>query len=131
MTDTEIKERAEEEQNRIIDILKEVGISEKRLRLLNPVIMNTAWMKAKLDDARDAVKNSNIVITYDNGGGQKGIRENPLFKGYESLFKSYMSGMSKILECLPSENIEAEAPVVIEQPKTVLELMREKHKRDA
>lgn len=131
MTDIELKERAEEEQNRIIDILEEVGVSEKRIKLLRPVIQNTAWMKAKLDDARDAVKTSNIVITYDNGGGQKGIRENPLFKGYESLFKSYMSGMAKILECLPEEQIECDSQVVIEQPKTMLELMRQKHKKEA
>lgn len=131
MTDIEIKERAKEEENRIIDILKEVGISDKRMRMLNPVIVNTSWMKAKLDDAREAIRNSNIVISYDNGGGQKGIRENPLFKGYESLFKSYMTGMNRILDCLPAEQIEADTQVVIEQPKSMLELMREKHKREA
>jgi len=131
MTDIEIKERAKEEQNRIEDILLEIGVSDKRMRMLEPVIANTSWMKAKLDDAREAIKNSNIVISYDNGGGQKGIRENPLFKGYESLFKSYMSGMDRILSCLPAEQIEVEAQVQIEQPKTMLELMREKHKREA
>jgi hypothetical protein len=97
MDELEIKARAEEEQNRITDLLSEVGISDKRMKLLEPIILNTAWMKAKLDDAREAIKNSNIVISYDNGGGQKGIRENPLFKGYESLWRSYMAGMAKIL----------------------------------
>ena len=130
MNENEIMARAEEEQNRILDILNEVGVSDKRLNLLAPVILNTSWMKAKLDDAREAIKNSNIVISYDNGGGQKGIRENPLFKGYESLFKSYMSGMNRIIDCLPAEQIEVETQVV-EAPKTMLELMREKHKREA
>ena len=130
MNDAEIKGRAEEEQNRIMGILSEVGVSEKRMRLLEPVIVNTAWMKAKLDDAREAIKNSQIVISYDNGGGQKGIRENPLFKGYESLWKSYMAGMNRILDCLPEEEIEAEARIV-EAPKTMLELMRNKHRREA
>ena len=131
MTDIEIKERAKEEENRILDILNEIGISDKRMRVLEPIIVNTSWIKAKLDDAREAIKNCNVVIAYDNGGGQKGIRENPLFKGYESLFKSYMSGMDRILNCLPAEQIETETKVVIEQPKTMLELMREKHKREA
>ena len=62
MNETEIKARAEEEQNRITDLLSEVGISDKRMKLLEPIILNTAWMKAKLDDAREAIKNSNIVI---------------------------------------------------------------------
>lgn len=129
MDDTEIKARAEEEQKRIQTLLNDVGISDKRQKLLDPIILNTAWMKAKLDDAREAIKTSNIVISYDNGGGQKGIRENPLFKGYESLWRSYMAGMSKILESLPQEVIEQS--VAIEQPKTMLELVRNKHKKDA
>lgn len=130
MNDIEIKERAEQEQGRIKDILYDVGVSDKRMRLLDPVIINTAWMKAKLDDARAAIKNAQIAISYDNGGGQKGIRENPLFKGYESLWKSYMQGMSKILECLPPENIEAETEEIV-KPKTMLDLVRDKHKKEA
>lgn len=130
MDEIEIKARAEEEQNRITDLLTETGVSDKRMRLLAPVILNTAWMKAKLDDAREAIKNSNIVISYDNGGGQKGIRENPLFKGYESLWRSYMAGMSKILESLPLEVVE-QAEAEVEKPATMLELVRRKHKREA
>jgi len=130
MNETEIKARAEEEQNRIIELLNEVGISAKKMKLLEPIVLNTAWMKVKLDDAREAIKNSNIVISYDNGGGQKGIRENPLFKGYESLWKAYMQGMSKIVECLPQEEIKQEAERV-ETTKSVLELVRGKHKKEA
>ena len=130
MNENEIKARAEEEQQRILGIMSEVGISEKRRKMLEPVILNTAWMKAKLDDAREAIKNSNIVISYDNGGGQKGIRENPLFKGYEALFKSYMTGMSKILDALPPEVIRMEAEEDT-KPATVLELVRRKHEKDA
>ena len=130
MDELEIKARAEEEQNRILDLLSEIGISEKRMRLLDPIILNTAWMKAKLDDAREAIKHSNIVISYDNGGNQRGIRINPLFTGYEALWKSYMAGMNKILDCLPAEQIEIETQVV-ESPKTMLELVRNKHIKDA
>ena len=129
MNETEIKARAEEEQKRIAELLNEVGISDKRQKLLEPIILNTAWMKAKLDDAREAIKNSNIVIAYDNGGGQKGIRENPLFKGYESLWRSYMAGMAKILDSLPQEQIEE--AVDIEKPATMLELVRKKHRKEA
>lgn len=129
MNETEIKARAEEEQNRIIELLNEVGISAKKMKLLEPIVLNTAWMKVKLDDAREAIKNSNIVISYDNGGGQKGIRENPLFKGYESLWRSYMAGMAKLLESLPQEQIEQAAE--IEKPVTMLELVRNKHRGKA
>ena len=97
---------------------------------LQPVIENTAWMKAKLDDARAAIKTAQIVVTYNNGGGQKGIRENPLFKGYEALWKSYMHGMNRILDSLPPEIVQAETEI-IERPQTTLELIRNKHKKEA
>ena len=129
MDEAEIRARAEEEEKRILDLLEEIGISDKRMKLLRPIVVNTAWMKAKLDDAREAIKNSNIVITYDNGGGQRGIRENPLFKGYESLWRSYMAGMSKILDSLPQEQIEQASEV--EKPATMLELVRNKHRMKA
>lgn len=129
MDESEIKARAEEEQNRINSLLSDAGISDKRMKLLEPIILNTAWMKAKLDDAREAIKNSNIVISYDNGGGQKGIRENPLFKGYESLWRSYMAGMVKIIDSLPPDQIEQ--AIEVEKPATMLELVRNKHRATA
>ncbi|MBO7430389.1 MAG: hypothetical protein J6U56_05185 [Spirochaetia bacterium] len=126
----DIKAKAKKEERRIKGLLSGSGVSATKMKLLEPIILNTAWMKAKLDDARDAIKSSNIVITYDNGGGQKGLRENPLFKGYENLWRSYMAGMNRIMDSLPDEvvrQVEEEA----EQPKTMLELIRNKHKREA
>ena len=117
---------AEEEKQRLTSLLFSCNVKKERVHALEAVIDNTAWMKAKLDEARAAIKNSSVAIPYDNGGGQKGIRENPIFKGYENLFKSYMAGMSKILDLLPEE--AAEALIDVDRPKTVLEMMREKHK---
>lgn len=130
MNDKEIKKRADDEQIRLIEIMKQSGVSDKRIKMLEPVILNTSWMKAKLDDAREAIKNSNVAIPYDNGGGQTGIRENPLFKGYESLWKSYMNGMDRIVSCLPQDvaRIEVEEAT---KPKTMLELVRSKHAKEA
>lgn len=130
MTKTEINSRSKKEANRIKRLLADAGISPKRIKLMDPVILNTAWMKAKLDDARDAIKSSQVVMSYDNGGGQKGLRENPLFKGYESLWKSYMQGMCKILDSLPEEAVQKETEEV-DKPKTVLELVRSKHVKEA
>ena len=120
------------EKTRIKRLLKESGTSDARMKMLEPVIENVAWMKIKLDQAREKIKASGIVMPYDNGGGQTGIRENPAFKGYEALWKSYMAGMSKLLEAIPPEVIEAEEETEKEQaPVTVLELIRTKHKKEA
>ena len=62
-------------------------------------------------------------MPYDNGGGQRGIRENPAFKGYESLWKAYMQGMNRILDTLPPEQIQNAADDGI-KPQTVLDQIR-------
>ncbi len=124
----DIETRATLERQRIETLLFNFGVSQDRVALLETVIENVSWMKVKLDDTRESIKTTAVVIPYDNGGGQKGLRENPLFKGYESLFKAYMSGMGKIFDALPQSAVEAETEA-IEKPKTVLELVRNKHKK--
>ena len=120
---------AEDEKQRLKSLLFDCGMSDERQKILEPVLDNVAWMRVKLDDAREAIKGSSVAIPYDNGGGQKGIRENPLFKGYESLFKTYMSGIDKILASLPPEIAKEREPEV--KPKSVFEIVRDKHKKDA
>lgn len=125
-----IQKAATKEKNRLKKVLINANVSERRMKILEPVILNVAWMKAELDDARGAVGDQPIVVEYDNGGGQSGTRENPLFKAYESLWKSYMTGMSKIIDSLPEE-VAAEEIEEAEKPKTVLELVRSKHEKEA
>ena len=128
MADAELRVRAEKEQNRITRILSDAGISERRMQTLAPIIENVSWMRAKLDDSRQLIKNSNIVVPYDNGGGQKGIRENPAFKGYEALWKAYMQGMNRILDTLPPEVVQEATETEI-KPATVLDTIRGKHNK--
>lgn len=123
-----LEKRAAQERERITRILKEADVSERRISALKPVIENVSWMRAKLDDSRQLIKHSNIVVPYDNGGGQKGIRENPAFKGYEALWKAYMQGMNRILDTLPPEQIQ-EAAVPDIRPQTVLDTIRNKHSK--
>lgn len=59
------------------------------------------FMANKLEESRKAMKNEPIVIPYDNGGGQSGIRENPHYAAYEKLLATYtrsLDQLSKMLE---------------------------------
>ena len=123
-------ERVVLEIKRLKEILTENNVKPKKIKALDTVIQNTAWMKVKLDDAREKIGGSSVAIPYDNGGGQTGIRENPLFKGYESLWKSYMGGMERILACLPQEPAQIEE-IQAEKPKTILEIVQNKHRKEA
>lgn len=121
---------ATQEAERLKALLSDSGVSENYISVISSVIENTAWMKIKLDEARNAIKTSNVVIPYDNGGGQKGLRENPLFKGYEALFKSYLGGLKQILDGMPEQAAEIKE-AEIEKPVTMLELVRNKHREKA
>lgn len=54
------------------------------------------FQRLQLEDARKRLVNEPLVIEYDNGGGQSGIRENPEWTAYEKLLKSYQATLRAI-----------------------------------
>ncbi len=126
MEKTDLESRKNKEKNRLKRLLKSAGTEEWKIRMLLPVMENTAWMCVKLEDSIAAIKSSEIAITYDNGGGQSGIRQNPLFQGYESLWKSYMTGMSQIMASAGAQkDVKSEKL----KPKSVIALVRSNQKQ--
>lgn len=126
MTDQD--KRIKKEIRRLKKILDEAQISDKREKTLEGVIKNAAFMRVCLDDTIEEIQDCDLVVEYDNGGGQTGYRKNPLFTAYENLFSKYMIAMNTILDSLPAETVAAELPPEEERPKTVLEIVRAKKK---
>ena len=116
---------SEKEYRRLKNLLKKAGVSKEKLQALDTIIRNTAWMKVNLDEAQESITIGELVTTYNNGGGQRGERENPLFKAYENLWKSYMQGMSTIISAMP-ESVAEVKKEEIEKPKNMLEFVRER-----
>ncbi len=129
MTEKDIRKRAVSEKKKLKKLLIAAGTPEERLKIFEPVLDNVSWMKIKLDEAREQIKEENITVEYDNGGGQRGVRENPMFKGYEALWKTYMSGLSSLISGLP----ESKAALIeeSEKPQSMLELIRAKKCKEA
>lgn len=114
----------------IMQTLIDAGVSEARVGILSPVVKNCEWMRKRLDDMRAELEDEQIIVEYTNGNGITADRENMLFTAYEKMWKSYMLGMSKILDALPKETpIAAEDEAL--KPSTVLEFVRNKHRKDA
>lgn len=67
------------------------------------------FMRAKLAETRRGIAKQQVVIPYDNGGGQMGIRLNPAFTGYESLLKSYSATMRDLTALVDKYSEKAEA----------------------
>lgn len=97
----EIGKHCKKEQRKLIRFCRENGVNEDRIDALAPVFANVCWMQIKLEEARFDIGEDGLTVEYDNGGGQSGIRENPAFKAYEALWKSYCAGLQIILGELP------------------------------
>ena len=68
---------------------------------------NVLWMEGKLANAREIIGKSSVAIPYDNGGGQRGIRKNPAFDGYNSLMSSYTKALKQLCEMLGVQEVES------------------------
>ena len=120
---TPVQTPAEIEYTRLMALLSPAG--PERREALEPIVREVAWMRMKLEESRAKIKSAAIVVKYNNGGGQSGYRENPWFKAYEALWKSYLSGMDKILAALPAETAQAEKESEeAAAPKNVIEIVK-------
>lgn len=54
------------------------------------------FLRSKLEESRKKLAKQPLVVEYDNGGGQKGTRENPEYVAYEKLLKSYHATLRAI-----------------------------------
>ena len=75
---------------------------------------NVLWMEAKLAEARAAIGKSSVAIPYDNGGGQRGIRKNPAFDGYNALMTNYTKALKQLCEMLGEQEPEDDEDAIDE-----------------
>lgn len=97
------KRKVTREHKRLEALLDRADVPQQQRDVLAPVIDNMAWQRVKLDEAREEMQDASIVCHYDNGGGQSGERENPIFKAYINLWRAYMVGLEKYTSYLPKE----------------------------
>ena len=74
------------------------------IQAFHPEVLELAesvlFMQHKLEETRELIKDEPLVIEYDNGGGQSGIRENPSYVSYEKLFATYSKGLNALMEII-------------------------------
>lgn len=69
-------------------------LHDESLALAEAVI----FMADKLEEMRGLLADEPLVIEYDNGGGQTGIRENPNYTAYEKLLNTYNKSLRQLTE---------------------------------
>ena len=121
------KRKVTREHKRLEALLDRADVPQQQRDVLAPVIDNMAWQRVKLDEAREEMQDASIVCHYDNGGGQSGERENPIFKAYINLWRAYIVGLEKYTSYLPKELQEEAAGDSI----SVLEKVKQMKKANA
>lgn len=120
-----LRQQAMRERNRLQKLLKQSNA--ERAQALRPLCENVGWMKARLDAAREEIGEAPLMVEYQHGEKQSGVTENPAIRAYESLFRSYVTGLSKILDALPSAAAEAAIEKAPKQTKlAMIKARREK-----
>lgn len=100
--------RVDSELRKLQRITKDAIPDDKRNIVLG-MLPNLAFMKYKLDEARKELLYESIFTEYDNGGGQRGIREHPGFAAYNKLFASFQRGIKQLCDLMPTGAAAADA----------------------
>ena len=69
---------------------------------------NVIFQCHKLAETREAMQKGKqqLVVAYDNGGGQRGIRRNPIFDAYNQLMANYRKSLAQLTELLQQYGME-------------------------
>ncbi len=86
--------RAKAEIKRLNEIFKD--LPSQQVNLVKPLIERAGFMKASLEDLEEDIAKNGEVISYDNGGGQKGIRTNPAVNIYTTTVKIYAAVIKQL-----------------------------------
>lgn len=103
-----IQARYQSELKKLQRLTKDV-IPDDRRNAIMPLMSNIAFLKVKLDQARNELMGESIFTEYDNGGGQSGVREHPGFSAYNKLFTTLSRGIKQITDMMPTGSTAADA----------------------
>ncbi len=85
-----------------------VGIPEKLRPYATELAENVVFQCNKLRDTRRAMEKSGsqLVVAYNNGGGQSGIRKNPIYEAYNQLMGNYRKSLQQLNDLLRMYGME-------------------------
>ena len=76
------------------------GVDERIRPQVTVLAEQVIFMSKKLKESKAGLRDQAIVIPYDNGGGQTGIRENPAFTAYEKLLATYTKSLTALRDAI-------------------------------
>lgn len=78
-----------------------MAIDEKKL-----IKEQLRHMAARIQLEGQRISEESLVVDYDNGGGQSGVRENPFYPAYEKLINTYIKTLTAAKELCADDDAE-------------------------
>ncbi len=84
------------------------GIPEKIRPYAVELAENVVFQCGKLAETRRVMERSNaqLVVGYNNGGGQTGVRKHPIYEAYNQLMANYRKSLQQLTELLQTYGME-------------------------
>jgi hypothetical protein len=100
----EKEKRIKKEKSKLTKIFKNLDVDKDKMKLIESSVNNLAWMAVALEDLQADINANGYYETYNNGGGQTGIKDSTSVKAYNSLIKNYNSLIKTVSAFLPDNN---------------------------
>lgn len=94
------EEKVQHEIARLNDIFSEIDAN--MLQVLSPLIRNSAYITIVIDELHGIINETGYVDKYDNGGGQKGIKESVYVKMHKDYSKLQKDNLRCLAEYVPA-----------------------------
>ena len=95
----EKQKQIDREKKRLLKIFKD--IDKNKLEFVMHQIDNLAWLNISIIELKEKVDKNGTTSTYNNGGGQSGVRDNPDVKTLIAYQKNVTSITKQLLDLVP------------------------------
>ncbi len=99
---------AQEEVVKKLTPLIEAATSEPKREIIRILIHKIAYLNTFIEELAKDTRKSGVVVQYDNGGGQSGIRVHPAAQIYTQYMKTLHASIKQLEPFLPDDAISDE-----------------------
>lgn len=98
--ESEKNKKIKKEKSRLLKIFKEIDDNKKTF--IQSQIDDLAWLIVSIKELQDDIDTTGTTVTYDNGGGQSGIKDNPNIKTLVSFQKNANAIYKMLIDLVPN-----------------------------
>ena len=92
--------KIKKEKSKLLKIFKE--IDENKKKFISSQIDDLAWLIVSIKELQEEIDYTGTIVDYDNGGGQKGVKDNPNIKTLIAYQKNANAIYKMLIDLVPN-----------------------------